>query len=88
MVDHVAKLGCLDVAAETLEELVCAASCLLDHELLNEAHVASVAAVPVSDALLDHLLDGPLLSWLSLVSTNLQLRTLAGDFLLAALLQA
>ena len=55
MVDHVTQLGRLDVAVQALEKLVRSSSRLVDHVLLDEAHVARVVPVPVADALLDHL---------------------------------
>ena len=54
MVDHVAKLGRLDVAEHALKKLISAARRLIDQVLFDEAHMASVMAVPVAHALLNH----------------------------------
>ena len=56
VVDHVAELGSLDAALEAAEKLVGAASRLVDHVLLDEAHVARVIPIPVSNALFNHFL--------------------------------
>lgn len=53
MIDHVAKLGRLDVAEHALEELVSPSGGLVDYVLLHEAHVARVVAVSVAHAFFD-----------------------------------
>ena len=56
MIDQVTEFSRLNMAFETLENLVGAAGCRVDHVVLCEAHVAGIWTVPISDTLLDHLL--------------------------------
>ena len=56
VINHVAELGRLDHAIQALEHLVGAPRLLVHHVLLDEAQVLRVVAVPVTDALLDGLL--------------------------------
>ena len=58
VVEHVAQFGRLDVAEHALEKLIGAASLLVHHILLHEAHVAGVTSEPVADSLLDDLFHG------------------------------
>ena len=60
VVDHIAHLARLDIAAKAAQKLISAARSLVDHKTLGKAHVARVRAKAVSDPA---SLDNGFLEW-------------------------
>ena len=57
VVDHITKLGSLDMALEALEELVSPPSLFVHHVMFFKAHIAWIGPVSVANPLLNWLLE-------------------------------